>query len=310
MHGMSRNAAHQQLVLLVLLIATTAVSFLPYDLRFGWQSDLARIVQVPMRPLTHPLNLVRGWLRPAARHPDLDGVPAGADELLTRLLEERDVALRGERAALQRVRELQEQLAEIQRLPADVFRTARTPVIAHVVRVAASGPAPGMVEVAVPRRAGEIIRPGSIVVTGGVHLLGRAEAGASGGRCRVIPLVHPATGFIRARVSPSDRPEAGQLIQLEPLGLSGFRATGSGAIAEGEGFVGDIELRSGVAIGDVVRLEDPAWPPTAQQMIIGRVVAIEDKRDQPLRQRAVIRPYWMLSELSYVTIVTESEMEE
>ena len=301
---MSRNGSHQQLALLVTLAATVAVAFLPHHLRFGWQSDLARIVHVPMRPLTHPLNLVRGWLRPARAHPELDGVPAVAEEVLGRLLEERDSAQRGERAAMQRVRELEEQLAEIQRLPAEVFRTARVPVIAHVVRVATGGTLPGIVEVAIPRRAEAIIRPGSIAVTGGVHLLGRAEAGAAGGRCRVIPIVHPASGFVRGRVAPADRPELGIPLQLEPIGMTGFRASNEGS---DEVFAGDIERRAGVAVGDVVRLEDPAWPATAQQMILGRVVAIEDKRDQPLRQRAIVRPYWYLSEMAYVTLVTESE---
>jgi len=306
---MSRHGAHPQLALLVTLAATVAIAFLPHHLRFGWQSDLARIVHVPMRPLTHPLNLVRGWLRPAARHPELEGVPAGAEQVVGRLLEERDVAQRGERAAMQRVRELEEQLAELQRLPAEVFRTARTPVIAHVVRVATAGPLPGVVEVAVPRRAESIIQPGSIAVTGGVHLLGRAEAGAVGGRCRLIPVVHPASGFILARVAPADRPEIGIALQLEPMGVAGFRSAAGGDAQEIGGFAGDIERRAGVAIGDVVRLEDPAWPATAQQMILGRVVAIEDKRDQPLRQRAIIRPFWNLAEMAYVTLITETEVE-
>lgn len=298
---MSRDTARQPVAFAVVIVATLALALLPFDLRFDRSVDLARLARIPLRPFTHPLNLLRGWLSSPPALP-VDGEPAlGPEERIRRLSEERDIALRSELAARQRVRELEEEVAQLQRLPAEVFRAARAVLVADIVRRAVSGAPDGVVEVRLRRGSRGIIEPGAIAVTGGVHLLGRVWGEPTDLSCLVLPVVHPSTGLIRARVGPPDRPADSLVVQLEPTGIGGFVGD-----AETGGFVADVDRLSVVAIGDLVRLDDRAWPLGAQQMILGRVVSIETRRDQPLRRTLVVRPEFRLTDVAGVTLVAET----
>src|SRR5262249_53195607 len=56
------------------------------------------------------------------------------------------------------------------------------------------------------------------------------------------------------------------------------------------------------APGMVVRLVDPAWPASAQMLIIGTVDRIEAAPDSPLRQVVIVKPVYSLDRWSEVMI--------
>ena len=52
----------------------------------------------------------------------------------------------------------------------------------------------------------------------------------------------------------------------------------------------------------VVRLQDPNWPASAQMLIIGKIVRVEPKPTEPLRQVITVRPVYDLSRLGEVVV--------
>jgi hypothetical protein len=98
----------------------------------------------------------------------------------------------------------------------------------------------------------------------------------------------------RARLSgdvPNLPVERAVLVQLEP--------TGAGA------FTGEVRRTDVVEAGDVVRLDDHAWPEAAQMMIVGRVTSVEPSESEPLRSRIAVAPQFQIGQVSYATLLVE-----
>ncbi|MHC5024436.1 MAG: MreC domain-containing protein [Planctomycetota bacterium] len=276
--------------LLVTLLVTLAFSLLPTGW-LRWTVDVAAVVRLPITPLSDLGTSLAAWLRPHA-DPAL-ALAADADQ--RRLLVEN--AAEFERLYLdaeQRIRALQEQIRQLQQIPPETLRVARRPVLA---RITARTPQSSHGPVELRRGSREGVQRGTVAVYGGVHLLGRVSGDVSLVRSVLLPLTNTATNFVRAQVSLSEQPPElrldGPVVQLQPVG--------DGTL------VGDVDRQAVIAEDDVVRLVDPAWPRTAQQMIIGRIVSITVKDAEPLRNTIVVRPVYQVHEVAEVTLLIEDE---
>jgi hypothetical protein len=77
-------------------------------------------------------------------------------------------------------------------------------------------------------------------------------------------------------------------------------------VADGRGaLVGDLDRNLVVQAGDVVRLSDPAWPDSAQGMILGYVRSVEPKDLQPLHNQITVKPDFDAQEVASVTLKIE-----
>jgi len=288
---MARSSRRLQLAFPITIVVTLAVVFLPADWRLPWQRDLAQIVQFPFRPFYDLGNILAARLRPAPSL--LDTVSPDHRDLAT-MIEERDRAQRRFVAEHQHLLELQDQLLQLQQIPPETLRAVRHPIVARITR-RSPDTSLGLVELKLPSQLAAAVWPDTTAVYAGVHLLGRTVQQPSGNSCLMLPVVNRASGFIRARVFPKDRPLAdGRLIQVHP--------TGTGA------FLADVE-RDVVFVGDRVRLDDPAWPRSAQAMVLGDVQSVDVNDAEPLRNTITVRPLFHVSQVATVTLLVEGRPE-
>ena len=109
-----------------------------------------------------------------------------------------------------------------------------------------------------------------------------------------MPVTDPATGLMEAIILPADDPAA-EIADAPRLQL----------VAHGEFLVGDLDRNLVVQAGDVVRLSDPAWPDSAQGMILGTVKSVEPKDLQPLNNRITVEPTFYAHDVASVTLKIE-----
>lgn len=264
------------------------LSLLPSSL-LGWVGDLSSIVRLPIAPLSDLGNSAAAWLRPAqAPHEEL---PPEAREFVTNLEEQRDRYARLYHASSQRIAELQEQLTQLQQVPID---TLEAPVSLLRARITTRHPSEPNAPVQLNRGARQGVATSSIAVYNGVHLVGRVTD-VTAVSCSLNPLTHAGTGLLRAAVLPA----ADDTISVREAARVALKPAGDGS------FTGDVVRDREVKIGDNVRLFDAAWPVSAQAMIIGVVVDVRTKDDQPLRHEIVVRPRYTVAQLADVTLIVE-----
>jgi hypothetical protein len=289
---MLRPRARLQFALPFTLVVTLALALLPAGWRLPWQGDLGRIVHVFLMPFSHAGNALGGWLRPAPSARDALADPEGdLEQLLEQMIEDRDRARAEHHRQRQRVEELEEQLRQLQQIPPETLRTASSSVIAHV---AARHPVSvlGVVELKLPRGAAGEIGPNTIAVYAGVHLLGRVVGEPAGATCSLLPIASRDAGSIRGRFFPRDDP-------LGPGTLTLVEPTGRGT------FIADVDRESILHEGDVLRLDDRRWPPTAQGMVLGEVVSVQANDEEPLRETITIQPVYQVQQVASVTLIIE-----
>ena len=285
---MSRE--HTKFVFPIVLVLTAVVAMLPARARLPWSRDVGGIVRGPLRPFTHAGNTISGWLRPA--HSTADGLPAD-EELIERLLHDRDVAERLYLAEHQRVRELEEETRQLQMIDAATLARASSLLTAHVTARSPGSPH-GPVELRMEPGGKRTVPSGSVGVYAGVHLIGRTVGDSKRGVCTLLPIASRATGPLQARVFPADKEgatiEDAAAVLLEPAG--------------GGSFTGEVARDRDVARGDVVRLTDPGWP-TAQMMVLGRVATVTVSDREPLRNVITVEPEFQVRELASLTLLVE-----
>lgn len=275
-----------------------ALALVPTSWLVPWTADVGSIISVPLTPLRHVASNAVAWIRP-----EHDGDTPSA-ETFGQLLEERD-AFRGRwHAARLEIEKLERELAQLQAARLSGRGGDWVPRIAQVVRHN-PGRLGGLLSLNMGSRQG--VTPGTVAVVDGDRLVGRIASGVSGLSSTLVPLGvgGDVTGIdLHARIMHPDTEDpvlgaaAGVMIRLEPL-------SGTDELA------GVLERRSGVAVGDVVRVgADPAWRPTAWGMLIGSVDRIEELPEQPLRQLIVIRRAVRADRLSSVTLKIEKDLAE
>jgi hypothetical protein len=272
---------------------TLVVALLP-SRWLGWTNDLAWIVTLPIDPVSDGANAFLRWLRPTPR--GAPAVPAEVRPWLDPVLEERDLWERRYRAAEQRILELTRELEQLQQVSLVAMEHPPRPLRARITGRSATSP---WGPVGLTRGTEQGVRAGTdgtVAVYGGVHLVGRV-VDATRFRCRLLPITNATTGYLRAVVLPPGDPDTplsdAQAIQLEPVG--------DGTL------VAEAARSPLLAEGHVVRLSDPAWPPSAQHRVIGTIASVAVRDEDLLWCTVVVRPTYHAHQLGAVTLLIESD---
>lgn len=283
---MRRGAFSPRRVLLLSVIALVILAVTPGRYT-RWLGALRDPVAAAAAPASAPARWVAAWLRPATPR-SLSGDPSVAAIEL-----ERDRALTLWRQSQVRIEELERLIVELQRGRALNPELDIVAVAAPIVGVS-SDLTSGMLTARAGRDRG--VARNTVVVVAGAHLVGRVtDAGAR--TSAVLPVTARATGWLRAVVdtgAPDRLPGA----TLRPAG-------------DGQTLAGDLDAdAAGVEVGQTVRLADDGWPKAAQALIVGRVISVGPKPNQPLRLVVTVRPEFDLRRLSQVILLTPGGGEE
>lgn len=266
---MPRSRTNPRRTLVIAAAVLVVLALLPSRFTRVATSFAGEPALIALAPPSRVFTVVSDFLRPTR-------VRGLADDPAIREVENaRDEYQRRWRRAEQRVGELERLLAELQggrALIADVGYTPfATPVIGR-----ATDPSSGQLVVRGGRDRG--VNPGAVVSASGVHLVGRVVA-VNARTCEVLPVTHPATGWVRVVVD-TDEPGALPVAQIQPAGPS----------ARGM-LRGELDADSPpVRVGQLVRLADDTWPVSARSMVLGEIVEVAPKDSQPLRTVITVKP--------------------
>ena len=246
---------------LIPAVVVAALAFAP-PAWLGWSAEVGAVLWIPLNPIAHVAASARSWLRPS--RPDLPPVEVEA------LLEERETL----RALATRLRiELDLAEAELAALEGEPRppQGGASPLAATVLVVEPDG------RMRINKGARHDVAAGDPVVEGGEILVGRIADPPGAAWSVVVPAEHRAGGTLRARLSASDDPSArATLVLLEPTG-DGWRG----------------ETDEGLAMaGATLRLDDPAWPASAQGLLLGRVARVRAIDQRPLLVEIEVDPAW------------------
>lgn len=244
-------------------------------------SYAAEPARIALAPPARVFTLIADFLRPPRS-------PAHSTDPAVREIEQaRDEYQRRWRRAEQRVADLEQLLAELQRGRAVLPDLAYTPFVTPVV-ARATDPTSGLLTVRGGRDRGII--QNAVASAEGVHLVGRV-AQVNARTSDVIPITHPATPWMRVAIDPpADADDASPSLayaQIKPVGEGLLR--------------GEVDADApDVAVGQTVRLTDTAWPDSAQTLVVGEIVEVAPKDIQPLRTVITVRPVIDPSRVSQV----------
>lgn len=264
------------------------ISLLPAPWVAPWSADLSAILWIPLTPAAHVLALVREWLRPELAAEALS--PEAAAELTS----QRD-QFRGLWHAEQlRADELEARLREVATLTRPPHQGAGL-VLAMVIGRGGDS--------AFTLDAGSMhgVQEGDAVLLRGDELAGRVAGDVRAGSCVLVPLGHKSTGRLDAVVIPASGTSA-----------AGARASLRVQLTLGDDGLldGDVDAAAPLAVGDVVRLDDPTWPESARGTRLGEVVWVGRKDEQPLRGKIKVLPTAEPARASRVSIRTTVNAKE
>ena len=291
---MPRTAFRAQRAFSLAIGLTLAGTFLPTRWLVPLTTALADLVNVFVQPLGHLGTAVGRVLRPG------DDPGTGEAHRVQTLLEDRD-ELRGLlQASRLKILRLHEEIRELQ----DTERFHRgppmRPLMVRIDRIARiTGRSPdrsgGLERLNVGTRDG--VTAGTVAVFRGVHLIGRVAEDVGRLSCWLVPITDPSSGLVEAFIESVEEPLApvatAPRVQLRP--------DGTGAL------VGDVGRDRAVTEGATVRLSDPAWPETAQGMIVGFVESVRPKETEPLLVSVMVRPQYRAHLLVSVTLKIDYE---
>ncbi|MBM4110015.1 MAG: hypothetical protein FJ254_01475 [Phycisphaerae bacterium] len=264
----------------IAVLVSMIVSVLPTRVVGGVLVDASGVVSALLNPPAHALQLLREWLRPPqqVRGPD--------DPVMRELVRERDTYRSQWHAARQEVAELErklDQFGAIRRAdPSGAWR-----LVDAAVGMAVPAAGQGVVRLLSGTALG--VAAGDVAIVRGDLLAGRVGPSPDRLSSTLIPIGHAGLGRIDASIVIDEAGQGRRLpVQLEAIG---------------EGRLGcDVALDGGVKPGMLVRLRDASWPKGAQGMVLGTVVEVGRKDQQPLRGRAIILPAIDARNLAEVTI--------
>jgi hypothetical protein len=264
----------------VAVLVALVLSVLPTRVIGGVLSDVSGVTTALLNPLAHVLQLVREWLRPPQHAVGPD------DPVMRELLRERDTYRSQWHAARQEVVELERKLDQ-----AGAIRRADPSGSWRLVDAAVGMSAPALGQGIAHLMTGTAhgVAAGDVAIVRGDLLAGRVGPSPDRLTSTLIPIGHAGLGRIDASVVLD---EAGQGRRM-PVQLE---STGGGRLTC------DVGLDGGVKPGMLVRLRDAGWPRGAQGMVLGTVVEVGRKDQQPLRGRAIIVPAIDVRNLAEVTV--------
>jgi len=285
---MRRSATRSQRALWFAVGLTTVLALLPAGW-LRWTVVASDIVNVPIQPLADAgVRLGRVLRGP-------EGSAGEESEAVRRRTEQLEATRVLLHAARLRIEALQEEIRHLQ----DARRFHQGVQIDPMyARVTGRSPDRGRGPVRINAGSRHGVTAGTVAVYRGVHLIGRVADDVGRLSCRIVPITDPATGLMEAIILPADDPAA-ELADAPRLQL----------VADGRSdppsLVGDLDRNLVVQPGDVVRLADPAWPDSAQGMILGTVVSAEPKDLQPLHNQITVEPTFYAHDVASVTLKIE-----
>ncbi|MCI0363651.1 MAG: hypothetical protein L0Y44_10390 [Phycisphaerales bacterium] len=287
---MPRSLISSQRMLAFAVVTTAVASLLP-PAALGWTNAPVRVFNLILTPFAVAGNQVSSWLKPAPLGFRQAELPATEGEYIKHLQGEMAKFERLYIAEQTKVESLVRQLEQLQKVKSPNARLVR-PIIANVSLRSPSSP---FGAVGLSRGATHGVRPGTIAVYEGVHLIGRVTEDISGVQCTMLPLSNPKTGLLDAVVLAKDRAgvtlTAAPKIQLTPRGDGTFS--------------GQADRMALIHRDDDVVLIDTSWSPAAQGMNIGRVVSVQPSEMEPLRNTITVRPSFQISQLAHVMLDVE-----
>jgi cell shape-determining protein MreC len=282
---MARPATRSQRALWAAVGLTVVLGLLPAGW-LRWTVVASDIINVPIQPLADAGVRLGRMLRGP------DGEAGEESEAVRRRTQELEATRVLLHAARLRIEALQEEIRHLQ----DARRFHQGAQIDPLfARVTGRSPDRGRGPVRINAGSRHGVTPGTVAVYRGAHLIGRVGDDVGRLNCRIVPITDPATGLMEAIILPADDPAA-ELADAPRLQL----------VADGRGtLVGDLDRNRVVQAGDVVRLSDPAWPDSAQGMILGYVMSVESKDLQPLHNQITVEPDFHAQEVASVTLKIE-----
>lgn len=278
----------------VAMVLTIAAALLPARW-LGWTRLPAEIMNVFLGPFGHVANESGARLRPPPKQSmDFDG---SQEQYIEHLQQERDEFERLFLAEQDKVIRLREELEDIEKIGRDAFHAPLRPITANIV---VRPPGKPLGPVVLSRGSDHGVTPGTIAVVDGVNLMGRVMDDVTGLQSRLLPLASPQTPPFRVTVHSKDRTGDGQ--------AASSRAWQAFPTGDGN-FTADVDRSVVIAEGDIVRLADPppAWPDSAQAMVVGIVQSVQTKPSEPLRNTILIRPKYQVTQVAKVILKIEEE---
>jgi hypothetical protein len=255
------------------------VAFLPVRW-LGPVRSVAGPVEKIVAPAQHRLRETVTWVRGRGR--DSSGASADVAELTKQRDQLRFSLLQAE----EQIRELRRVVAEIshssQFSTGETIKTVAAPVI--------GGPADlGSKVLTVKAGRSQGIEAGAVVVTRGVHLVGKVRT-VGDRTCTILPITDDGNAKPINGVIMLDTDRRGPLCQLTP----GRNGKLSGWVMNDPSLRDPVTAAAApIEVGMTVRFGDtPDWPESARMLIIGRVSAIEPSPKQPQRQIVTVEPVY------------------
>lgn len=268
--------AHARRLLPLTFVVLTLLAFTPVRW-VSWLSGFSTLTQTLVAPISHPMAIVSRWLSRTGgpMRDESEALRALTDEVEAQKVQLFQALAENDRLRLM-IKELQRGKALDPEL--QVLQIVNIPVI---------GSSGDLADPLLTVRAGrnQGVDTTTIATGYGLQLLGRVVA------------ANDRTATVAPITSKSSQGLAG-VIMLDDAGGPGaglpctLRAAGDGTLYGDVADKRDPATNAPVepAIGAEVRLHDPAWPRTAQMLLIGRVESVEPSPKQPLRNVVTVRP--------------------
>jgi hypothetical protein len=275
------------------VVIIIAISMFPATW-LGWTADVADVFRIPVTPFSHVGMLIKSWVRPAIEPFDM---PTDEKERNDLAVAERDHYRQLYHSQMLRSTELAGQLRIMQSLPETALRNPLPPLVISVdlTGIKPSNPS-GTVELKLSRAIVDRIFEGDVAIVGR-DIVGRiTRVGLT--RMELLPITHKDSGYIKASIVPAHpledtRPPLLAKIVVQPT--------------DGGIFISEVHANSGVLEGDLVILDDPAWPISGKGLILGEVRNIRQLDEAPLRNFLTIEPRRRAREYTIVVVLGSGE---
>jgi hypothetical protein len=277
----------------IAVVIIITISMFPVTL-LGWTADVADVFRIPVTPFSHVGMLIKSWVRPAIEPFDM---PTDEKERNDLAVAERDHYRQLYHAQMLRSTELAGQLRMMQSLPETALRNPLPPLVISVdlTGIKPSNPS-GTVELKLSRAVIGRILEGDVAIVGR-DIVGRiTRVGLT--RMELLPLTHEDSGYISASIVPAHpledtRPPLLAEVLVKPR--------------DGGLFISEVHANSRVLEGDLVILDDPAWPISGKGLVLGEVRSVRQLDEAPLRKFLTIEPRRRAREYTIVVVLGSGE---
>ena len=278
------------LVFLALLFALAPVPILR-----AWTNDVARLVLVPLVPVTHMGSMLRDRIRPSLGSFDPSRSSVDTAEVLA-LREELDrLRTLYESSRLDAAR-LEDALGSIRATSTRAGKGALIDVAATTGSIVANsnGEIDGVVRINAGSRHG--VLPGSAVFVNGDVFAGLTSNDIGS----FVSSVTPATRLpsIGCRIFPVIGSDPNQPITAAPGAV--LKPTGRGT------WTADVASAGELVVGMIARVADDRMPRSALGARVGRVIAIAPIEQVPLARRIEVEPIAEAREATSAVVVMEA----